>query len=59
MLDYGKIGVLGLLGYFSYIKGIEGLDIKFDGLVTNFIVNKDNQYIWRYLYNEFYNIPKQ
>ena len=59
MLDYGKIGVLGLLGNFTYIKGIEGLSIKFDGLVTNFTVKKDNQYIWRYLYNEFYNIPKQ
>lgn len=59
MLEYGKIGILGLLGNFTYIKGIEGLDIKFDGVVTNFTVQRDNQYIWRYLYDEFYNIPKQ
>ena len=58
MLVYGKVGILGLLGNFSYIKGIEGLEIEFDGIVTNFTVSKNNQYIWRHLYNEFNDIPK-
>lgn len=58
MLEYGKVGVLGLLGDFSYIKDTHNLKVNYDGVVTNFLVEGNNDYVWAHLYSEFTHIPK-